>query len=96
MTRTKFLEEGLLGSTDLENDLVTNCFVLSKPILTFGHLKSFEKALPQPDVVLDISVNPGSGPINRNSTLGNAFMHHRHEVSVPAVPQVIYVIRSFG
>ena len=57
-----------------------NGFVLYKPVLTFRCFKSFEEALTQYDIMLDIMVNPWSGLINWYNTLRNALLHDRHEL----------------
>ena len=77
----------MLGRTNLGDHLVTNSFVHYKPVLTLGCLKSFVEALAQSDIMLDVTVNPWSGSINRYNAFRNALLHDRHEVDGPAFPK---------
>lgn len=72
---------------------VVNGFVLYKPVMTLGCLKSFVEALAQSDIMLDITVNPWSGLINRYNAFRNALMHDGHEVGGPVFPKFINIIR---
>ena len=72
-----------------------NGFVLYKPILTLRCLKSFEEALTQSDIMLDITINPWSGSINWYNTFRNALLHDRHELGGPAFPKIVNIIRIF-
>ena len=85
----------MLGRTNLGDHPVTNSFVLYKPVLTLGSLKSFVEVLTQSDIMLDVTVNPWGGSINRYNAFRNALLHDRHEMGGPAFPEFINIIRLF-
>ena len=80
---------------NLGDHQVTNGFVLYKPVLTLRCFKSYEEALTQSDIMLDIMVNPWSGLINWYNTLRNALLDDRHELGGPAFPIFVNMIRIF-
>ena len=85
----------MLGRTNLGDHPVTNSFVLYKPVLTLGCLKSFVEALTQSDIMLDVTVNPWGGSINRYNAFRNALLHDGHEVGGPAFPKFVNIIGLF-
>ena len=85
----------MLGRTNLGDHPVTNSFVLYKPVLTLGCLKSFVKVLTQSDIMLDITIDPNNGSINGYNTFGNALLHDGHEVGGPAGPKFVNIISLF-